>query len=84
MAGKEVVRMKTSSAAAVQPGGLACSPDSRWVAIRAERTVQVWELSSGRKVHTIVGLEAPPRQVEFTRDGRGVITMPARCRSYGR
>jgi hypothetical protein len=43
------------------------------VAIRADRTVQVWEVTSGRKVHTIVGLEAPPRELAFTRDGRGLI-----------
>jgi hypothetical protein len=36
--------------------------------------VQVWELASGRKAFTITGLEAMPRGLAFTRDGRGLIT----------
>jgi DNA-binding beta-propeller fold protein YncE len=71
--GKEFARMKVGPAGSTQPGGLACSPDGRWVAIRVDRTVQVWELSSGRKVHTIAGLEAAPRELFFTHDGRGLI-----------
>jgi WD40 repeat protein len=70
---KELVRMKTGPTGSPMPGGLACSPDSRWIAIRSDRTVQIWELSSGRKLHTIMGLEAAPRDLAFTADGRGLI-----------
>jgi hypothetical protein len=43
------------------------------VAVRDTLGVQVWELASGRKAYTITGLGASPRNLAFTRDGRGVI-----------
>jgi WD40 repeat protein len=71
---KELVRMKWGSARTSEPGGLACSPDGRWIAVRDGATIQIWEAASGRQVLTIRGLEAVPRELAFTRDGRGLIT----------
>jgi hypothetical protein len=78
-AGKELIRMKWGSAGSAEPGGLACSPDGRWVAVRDGRQVQIWEVASGRRAHAITGLDAVPRELAFTRDGRGLIvsTGPA-------
>src|SRR5205085_1601929 len=45
--GKEVVRMKSDTDGAWRPGGLACSPDGKWVACRGNRdfrSILVWEL----------------------------------------
>ena len=66
--------MKWGAGRNAEPGGLAVSPDGRWVAVRDDRTVQVWEVASGRRAHTIGRLEGPPRELAFTRDGRGVLT----------
>ena len=71
--------MKWGSARSAEPGGLACSPDGRWLAVRDDRQIQIWEVASGRRAHTIAGLDAVPRELAFTRDGRGLIvsTGPA-------
>jgi outer membrane protein assembly factor BamB len=70
---KEIVRMKARPSGSFEPGGLAGSPDGRWAAVRNGREVQIWELVSGRQVYTITGLEASPREMVFTRDGRGLV-----------
>jgi hypothetical protein len=71
---KELVRMKSRPSGSFEPGGLVCSPDGRWVAVRNGREVQIWELTSGRQVHTIAGLDGVPRELAFIRDGRGLVT----------
>ena len=73
-AGKEVTRMKLDPRRTAEPGGLAGSPDGRWVAVRGDREVQVWEVASGRWAYTVRGLEGSPRELAFTRDGRGLLT----------
>jgi WD40 repeat protein len=73
LAGREVARIRWGSDGSAEPGGLACSPDGRWAAVRSRGTVFVIELASGRVVHTIAGRESPIRELAFTRDGRGVI-----------
>ena len=65
--------MKWGSARSAEPGGLACSPDGRWLAVRDDRQIQIWEVASGRRAHAIAGLDAVPRELAFTRDGRGLI-----------
>jgi len=73
LAGREVARIRWATDRSGEPGGLACSPDGRWAAVRSRGTVFAIELASGRVVHTIAGREAPIRELAFTRDGRGVI-----------
>lgn len=72
--GKEVVRMKYSQGRSGEPGGLAVSPDGRWLAVRDGPTVQLRELATGLKAHSITGLDGVPRGLAFTRDGRGLVT----------
>jgi len=78
-AGRETARIKLSRNRAAEPGGLACSPDGRWVAVRDNRSISIWELASGRKAFTVAGLDGSPRNLAFTRDGRGIVasTGPA-------
>jgi DNA-binding beta-propeller fold protein YncE len=73
-AGRETARMRLGRNRSAEPGGLACSPDGRWVAVRHDLSVQIWELASARKAYTIAGLDGSPRNLAFTRDGRGVLT----------
>ena len=56
-------------------GGVACSPDGRWVAVGGwDRSVTVWELARGTKVLELAGHDSPVTQVAFTRDGRGLLS----------
>jgi DNA-binding beta-propeller fold protein YncE len=74
-AGREVARIKWGSErSSGEPGGLACSPDGKWVAVRDRATILVLELVSGRPVYTIAGEGAPVRELAFTRDGHGLIS----------
>jgi WD40 repeat protein len=72
--GRELVRMKFRTTGSAEPGGLAVSPDGRWLAIRVDHSVELWEASSGKRLHAISGLTASPRELAFTRDGRGLVT----------
>lgn len=72
-AGREIARMRLDRNHPLEPGGLAISPDGRWVAIRDHRGVQIWELASARKAYTITGLDGSPRDLAFTRDSRGIV-----------
>jgi WD40 repeat protein len=55
-------------------GGLAASPDGRWVAVGSERTVTVWELASRTKVLTLGEHDSGVQEVAFTKDGRGLVS----------
>jgi hypothetical protein len=72
-AGRETARMRVGRNRSGEPGGLACSPDGRWVAVRDDRGIQIWELASARKAYTIGWMDGSPRNLAFTRDGRGVV-----------
>lgn len=71
--GRELTRIKWGKDRANEPGGLSCSPDGKWVAVRDGTTILVWELASGKQVYTISGHDAPVREMAFARDGRGLI-----------
>ena len=74
--GREVARLKSDTDGNWRPGGLACSADGKWVAIRENRNtrrMQVWELASARQLFAITGHDSLVRDLTFTRDGRGLI-----------
>ena len=71
--GKEVSRMKWDHTANMEPGGLACSPDGKWFAVRVDRKVLIGEVASGIHVHTIAGHDSSPWEVAFTHSGRELI-----------
>lgn len=77
--GRELIQIKWDLSAAGTPGGLACSPDSRWAAIRQNNQILIAELMSGVIVHTLPGTGAPPREFEFTLNNRCLISnaLPA-------
>jgi len=72
-ADREIARMRLDRNHPLEPGGLAISPDGRWVGVRDHRGVQIWELASARKAYAITGLDGSPRDLAFTRDGRGIV-----------
>ena len=51
--------------------------------MRDDRQIQIWEVASGRRAHTITGLDAIPRELAFTRDGRGLIVSTGPAPSSG-
>ena len=71
--GRELSQFKWGHSGQSLPGGLACSPDGRWATARQDNRIVVWELTTGRPVHTLAGEAAPVRELAFTRDGRGLI-----------
>jgi WD40 repeat protein len=73
LAGRELTRIKWGTDRSAEPGGLACSPDGKWVAVREAATIYIWELASSRRVRTIAGHDSPVREMAFTRDGGGLI-----------
>src|SRR5262245_56738448 len=56
--------------------GQAVSPDGRLVASASrDKTVRIWELSTGRQVHECRGHEWHVHGVAFTPDGRGLASL---------
>jgi len=71
--GKELIRMKWDHSAPMEPGGLACSADGKWIAVREGRKILIWETASGIKLHTITGHDSVPWEVAFTPNYQGII-----------
>jgi RNA polymerase sigma factor (sigma-70 family) len=70
---REVARLKSHSMA--DDAFLACSADGKWVAVGGrDRAVTVWELATGKQAIKFDGHLAGVTQVEFTRDGRGLVS----------
>lgn len=54
---------------------LACSPDGNWLAVgTSDGTVTVWEVATGKRASKFDGHHSGVNQVEFTRDGRKLIS----------
>jgi hypothetical protein len=71
---REVGRMTWNSNESIIPGGLACSPDGKWIAIREARNTRIFEVMSGVAVHTVGAHDFPPRDLAFTRSGDGLVS----------
>jgi hypothetical protein len=71
---REVGRMTWNSNESIIPGGLACSPDGKWIAIREARNTRIFEVMSGIAVHTVGAHDIPPRDLFFTRSGDGLVS----------
>ncbi|HJZ92660.1 MAG TPA: sigma-70 family RNA polymerase sigma factor [Gemmataceae bacterium] len=70
---REAARLKAQSLGG--PAFLACSANGKWVAVGGwDRAVSVWELATGKQAIKFDGHLAGVTQVEFTRDGRGLIS----------
>jgi WD40 repeat protein len=74
LACREVGRLSWNTAESILPGGLACSPDGKWIALREARNIRIFELMSGVAVHTIGAHDFPPRDLFFTRTGDGIVS----------
>jgi WD40 repeat protein len=69
--GKQVGRLSHDLRGAT---GLACSPDSKWVAVgRSDGKIIVWELATEKQLLTLDGHDSMVRDVAFTTDGRGLV-----------
>jgi hypothetical protein len=69
--GKQVARLKDDYRG---QAGLACSPDSKWIAVgRSDGKILLWELATGKVVLTLAGHDSAVRDVVFTPDGRGLV-----------
>jgi WD40 repeat protein len=54
---------------------LACSPDGNWLAVGgSDASLNVWELATGKVAFKLEGHHSGVTQVEFTRDGRKLIS----------
>jgi WD40 repeat protein len=70
---KEVSRISLGQLGQLS-GGLACSPDGRWVAVGSERTVSIWELATKSRVLDLAGHDSYVTGLAFTKDGRGLVS----------
>lgn len=71
---REVNRLTWNTSESILPGGLACSPDGKWVALRENRNIRIFELLSGIPVHTVGPHDYPPRDLFFTPTGDGLVS----------
>jgi RNA polymerase sigma factor (sigma-70 family) len=68
--GQEVGRWKGTG----QEAGLTVSADGRWVGVgQGNRKIAIWELATGKPMLELIGHDSGVRDVEFTRDGRGIV-----------
>lgn len=72
--GREVSRVKWERANSIIPGGLACSPDCKWVAVREGTRILVCELLTGIHLHAVAGNDFAPRDFVFTPDGKAIVS----------
>jgi WD40 repeat protein len=53
---------------------VACSPDGRWIATAGEKPIRIWELATGRLVHSLSSKGANSLGVAFSPDSRYVAS----------
>jgi hypothetical protein len=69
--GKEVGRVETDAVSWGNHGGVAFSPDGRFLAVTFRKEVRLLEVATGRKVRDF---DAEPGDVAFSPDGKALVT----------